>query len=80
MAGPYATMLLAGPGADVVKSERPGTGDETRHWCPPADEHGTSTNFLGVNRDKRSVAPDLSEAVGRKRARAMGEADATARA
>ncbi|MFJ8050463.1 CaiB/BaiF CoA transferase family protein [Streptomyces luteogriseus] len=71
LAGPYATMLLADLGADVVKVERPGTGDETRHWRPPADEHGTSTYFLGVNRNKRSVALDLSEEAGRERARAL---------
>ncbi|EFL30194.1 formyl-CoA transferase [Streptomyces viridochromogenes DSM 40736] len=71
LAGPYATMLLADLGADVVKVERPGTGDETRQWRPPADEHGTSTYFLGVNRNKRSVALDLSAEADRERARAL---------
>ncbi|SMQ14426.1 Crotonobetainyl-CoA:carnitine CoA-transferase CaiB [Streptomyces sp. Ag82_O1-12] len=71
LAGPYATMLLADLGADVVKVERPGTGDETRHWRPPADEHGTSTYFLGVNRNKRSVALDLSDESGREHALAL---------
>ncbi|WP_031110067.1 CaiB/BaiF CoA transferase family protein [Streptomyces sp. NRRL S-146] len=71
LAGPYATMLLADLGADVVKVERPGAGDETRQWRPPADEHGTSTYFLGVNRNKRSVALDLSDEAGRERARAL---------
>ncbi|GCB52332.1 CaiB/BaiF CoA-transferase family protein [Streptomyces sp. NL15-2K] len=71
LAGPYATMLLADLGADVVKVERPGAGDETRQWCPPADENGTSTYFLGVNRNKRSVALDLASETGRERARAL---------
>ncbi|MFV0137627.1 CaiB/BaiF CoA transferase family protein [Streptomyces sp. HMX87] len=71
LAGPYATMLLADLGADVVKVERPGTGDETRAWHPPADADGTSTYFLGVNRNKRSVALDLSTGEGRERAREL---------
>ncbi|MEV0640676.1 CoA transferase [Streptomyces sp. NPDC050619] len=71
LAGPYATMLLADLGADVVKVERPGAGDETRQWRPPADENGTSTYFLGVNRNKRSVALDLASDSGRERARAL---------
>jgi crotonobetainyl-CoA:carnitine CoA-transferase CaiB-like acyl-CoA transferase len=60
LAGPYATMLLADMGADVVKVEGPPTGDETRSWSPPERE-GTSTYFLGVNRGKRSVVLDLRE-------------------
>jgi crotonobetainyl-CoA:carnitine CoA-transferase CaiB-like acyl-CoA transferase len=71
LAGPYATMLLADLGADVVKIERPGVGDDTRAWHPPADPDGTSTYFLGVNRNKRSVALDLTTDVGREQARAL---------
>ncbi|WP_240436477.1 CaiB/BaiF CoA transferase family protein [Streptomyces sporangiiformans] len=71
LAGPYATMLLADLGADVVKVERPGTGDETRQWRPPADENGTSTYFLSVNRNKRSVALDLASETGRAQAREL---------
>ncbi|MEU3663435.1 CoA transferase [Streptomyces sp. NPDC032940] len=71
LAGPYATMLLADLGAEVVKVERPGTGDDTRSWLPPADAHGTSTYFLGVNRNKRSVALDLTTDEGRGRARTL---------
>src|SRR5213596_2082749 len=52
LAGPYATMLLADMGADVVKVEGPPTGDETRSWSPP-ERDGVSTYFLGVNRGKR---------------------------
>jgi crotonobetainyl-CoA:carnitine CoA-transferase CaiB-like acyl-CoA transferase len=58
LAGPYATMLLADMGADVVKVEGPPTGDETRSWSPPERE-GISTYFLGVNRGKRSMVLDL---------------------
>ncbi|MFE0799981.1 CaiB/BaiF CoA transferase family protein [Streptomyces sp. NPDC058812] len=71
LAGPYATMLLADLGAEVVKVERPGGGDDTRAWRPPADASGTSTYFLGVNRNKRSVALDLTTDEGRDRARAL---------
>jgi len=71
LAGPYATMLLADFGADVVKVERPGTGDDTRAWHPPADQDGTSTYFLGVNRNKRSVAIDLATETGHERACAL---------
>jgi crotonobetainyl-CoA:carnitine CoA-transferase CaiB-like acyl-CoA transferase len=71
LAGPYATMMLADLGADVVKVERPGTGDETRAWLPPADRDGVSTYFLGVNRNKRSVALDLGTKEGAARARKL---------
>ncbi|MEU6714345.1 CoA transferase [Nonomuraea sp. NPDC046802] len=59
LAGPYATMLLADMGAEVVKVERPGTGDDTREWGPPYGPEGQATYFLGVNRNKRSIALDL---------------------
>jgi crotonobetainyl-CoA:carnitine CoA-transferase CaiB-like acyl-CoA transferase len=60
LAAPYATMLLADLGADVVKIERPGTGDDTRAWGPPF-AHDQSTYFLSVNRNKRSFAADLED-------------------
>jgi crotonobetainyl-CoA:carnitine CoA-transferase CaiB-like acyl-CoA transferase len=60
LAGPYATMLLADLGADVVKVEGP-SGDDTRTWQPPVRD-GVSTYYLGVNRNKRSVALDLEDA------------------
>jgi crotonobetainyl-CoA:carnitine CoA-transferase CaiB-like acyl-CoA transferase len=59
LAGPYATMLLADLGADVVKVEGP-SGDDTRTWQPPVRD-GISTYYLGVNRNKRSVALDLKD-------------------
>jgi crotonobetainyl-CoA:carnitine CoA-transferase CaiB-like acyl-CoA transferase len=59
LAGPYATMLLADMGAEVIKVEGPG-GDDTRTWQPPVRE-GISTYYLGVNRNKRSVALDLKD-------------------
>jgi crotonobetainyl-CoA:carnitine CoA-transferase CaiB-like acyl-CoA transferase len=60
LAGPYATMLLADLGAEVVKVERPGTGDDTRAWGPP-HAGGEATYYLGVNRNKRSIALDLAD-------------------
>ncbi|MGW0581586.1 CaiB/BaiF CoA transferase family protein [Streptomyces sp. NPDC002920] len=71
LAGPYATMLLADLGADVVKVERPGVGDDTRAWHPPADQDGTSTYFLSANRNKRSVVLDLTTDAGLEQARAL---------
>jgi crotonobetainyl-CoA:carnitine CoA-transferase CaiB-like acyl-CoA transferase len=59
LAGPYSTMLLADLGAEVVKVESPG-GDDTRSWQPPVRD-GISTYYLGVNRNKRSVALDLKD-------------------
>src|SRR5689334_8549803 len=74
LAGPYATMLLADLGAEVVKVERPGAGDDTRAWGPPYAPDGEATYFLGVNRNKRSIALDLREDVEVARALA-GRAD-----
>ena len=71
LAGPYATMLLADLGAEVTKVERPATGDDTRAWGPPYDPAGDATYFLGLNRNKRSVALDLAADSGRAAARAM---------
>ncbi len=68
LAGPYATMLLADLGADVIKVERPGAGDDTRAWGPPYAADGMATYFAGVNRNKRSVTLDLSDAADRARA------------
>jgi crotonobetainyl-CoA:carnitine CoA-transferase CaiB-like acyl-CoA transferase len=59
LAGPYSTMLLADLGAEVVKVEGPG-GDDTRTWQPPV-RNGVATYYLGVNRNKRSVALDLKD-------------------
>src|SRR3712207_5718935 len=59
LAGPYATMLMADLGAEVVKVESPG-GDDTRTWQPPVRD-GVATYYLGINRNKRSVALDLKD-------------------
>jgi crotonobetainyl-CoA:carnitine CoA-transferase CaiB-like acyl-CoA transferase len=60
LAGPYCTMLLADLGADVIKVESP-QGDDTRRWVPPVTEDGVATYFLAINRNKRSVALDLTD-------------------
>lgn len=60
LAGPLCTMMLGDLGADVLKVERPGTGDETRGWGPPFDARGESAYYLSVNRNKLSLAADLA--------------------
>ena len=68
LAGPVCTMLLGDYGADVIKVERPGRGDDTRHWGPPwagSDAARMSAYFLSVNRNKRSLTLNLQEREGR---------------
>ena len=63
LSGPFATMTLADLGADVVKVEQPGAGDDTRAWGPPS-QGGEAAYFLSVNRNKRSLAVDLKSPDG----------------
>jgi crotonobetainyl-CoA:carnitine CoA-transferase CaiB-like acyl-CoA transferase len=70
LAAPYATMMLADLGADVVKIERPDVGDETRSWGPPWSG-SQSTYFLGANRNKRSRVLDFASAEGRDEAQTL---------
>ena len=71
LAGPFATMLLADLGAEVIKVERPGSGDDTRAWGPPYDARGQSTYFDAVNRNKQSIVIDLATPEGLARARSL---------
>jgi formyl-CoA transferase len=64
LAGPYCTLMLGDLGADVVKIELPGSGDETRQWGPPFLD-GESSYFMSVNRNKRSLTLDLKSETGR---------------
>ncbi len=59
LAGPYCTMMLGDLGADIIKIEAPGLGDDTRRWGPPFAPGGESAYFLCVNRNKRSLALNL---------------------
>jgi len=63
LAGPYCTLILGDLGADIIKIELPGTGDETRQWGPPFMA-GETSYFMSVNRNKRSVVLDLKSASG----------------
>ena len=65
LSGPYCTMVLADFGADVIKVERPGSGDDTRAWGPPFLD-GESAYYLSINRNKRSITVDLGQARGRE--------------
>lgn len=70
LAAPYLTMMLADLGAEVIKVERPGAGDDTRGWGPPF-AGGQATYFQSVNRNKTSVALDLRSAEGQRYAREL---------
>ena len=77
LAGPWCTQILADLGADVVKVERPGAGDDTRHWGPPflQDADGQDTTqasyFTACNRNKRSVTIDMATPEGQQLIRQM---------
>lgn len=66
LAGPLCTMLLGDLGADVIKVERPGAGDDTRGWGPPFDAEGRSAYYLSVNRNKLDLGADLDRDVDRQ--------------
>jgi formyl-CoA transferase len=66
LAGPYCTMLLGDLGADIIKVEAPGLGDDTRHWGPPFAQGGESAYFLCVNRNKRSLTLNLKSERGQQ--------------
>jgi crotonobetainyl-CoA:carnitine CoA-transferase CaiB-like acyl-CoA transferase len=75
LAGPLCTMMLGDMGADVIKVEPPGSGDDTRTWGPPFAE-GEAAYFLGVNRNKRSVTLNMAVPAGQKvLAGLIGKAD-----
>ena len=74
LAGPWATQLLADLGAEVIKVEKPGVGDDTRHWGPPWHEHDgekVAAYYLAANRGKRSVAIDFATEDGAALVRRM---------
>lgn len=64
LAGPYCTMMLGDLGADVIKVEAPGKGDDTRAWGPPFATGGESAYFLSANRNKRSLTLNLKSPAG----------------
>jgi formyl-CoA transferase len=79
LAGPWCTQILADLGADVIKVERPGAGDDTRHWGPPffKDEQGNdtanATYFSACNRNKRSITIDMAQIEGQALIRQMAQ-------
>ncbi|MCW3038498.1 MAG: CoA transferase [Solirubrobacterales bacterium] len=66
LAGPFATQVMADLGADVIKVERTGSGDETRRWGPPFAPSGDAAYFYACNRGRRSIELDLREAADRE--------------
>ena len=69
LAGPFATMILSDLGAEVIKVERPGGGDDTRSWGPPflhSKEGRESAYFLSVNRNKQSICVDMKSKKGKE--------------
>lgn len=72
LAGPWASQILADLGADVIKVEKPGTGDDTRAWGPPflksaqGDDSAVASYFLCANRNKRSITVDMALAEGQR--------------
>src|ERR1700686_5013868 len=70
LAGPYCAMLLGDFGADVIKIERPGAGDQSRGWGPPF-VGSEATYFLAANRNKRSVALNYDHPPGREAPRKL---------
>ena len=69
LAGPFATMVLSDLGAEVIKVERPGGGDDTRAWGPPfleGKEGRESAYFLSVNRNKQSICIDMKSKKGKQ--------------
>jgi crotonobetainyl-CoA:carnitine CoA-transferase CaiB-like acyl-CoA transferase len=75
LAGPWATQVLADLGAEVIKVERPGTGDDTRGWGPPwlREETGESAYFVSTNRGKRSITIDIGRPEGQEIVRRVAE-------
>ena len=73
LAGPWASQALADLGAEVIKVERPGSGDDTRAWGPPwvEEQSGESAYFVSANRGKKSVTIDLARAEGQEIVRAL---------
>lgn len=79
LAGPWCTQNLADLGADVIKVEKPGEGDDTRHWGPPfaRDQNGKDTAesayFISINRNKRSITIDISKPEGQDLVRQLAK-------
>ena len=77
MAGPWCTQIFADLGAEVIKVERPGVGDDTRHWGPPwfIDKEGNETRessyYLSANRGKHSITINIGDPEGRKLVREL---------
>lgn len=66
LTGPYCAMQLGDLGAEVIKVEQPGVGDETRRWGPPYAADGASAYYLSINRNKRGIAVDMKTEAGRR--------------
>jgi crotonobetainyl-CoA:carnitine CoA-transferase CaiB-like acyl-CoA transferase len=71
VAGPLATQIFGDYGAEIIKIEQPGVGDDSRHWVPPAAPDGSPTYFFSINRNKKSVTLNLKHPRGKEILRAL---------
>src|SRR3990170_4816598 len=66
VAGPLATQILSDYGAEVIKVEQPGVGDDSRQWSPPNAPDGQATYFLAINRNKKGMTLNLKHRRGKE--------------
>ncbi len=71
VAGPLATQIFGDYGAEVIKIEQPGVGDDSRHWAPPVAADGSATYFFAINRNKKSVTLNLKHPRGKEIVKAL---------
>ena len=71
VAGPLATQIFGDYGAEIIKIEQPGTGDDSRQWAPPVAPDGSAAYFFSINRNKKSVTLNLKHPRGKEILKAL---------